>query len=105
MKYLFLFLRLISVCCRFKKISIKFEGKIFTVEYHFNDLVNSNYSDSERRIIWCSKYLNIPDEKFTKAEKKLIENYVEESTRKPIVYTEELEHSSIFEDEEDDNEE
>ena len=77
-------------------ITIKFEGRIFTVEYHFNDLVNS---------IWCSKYLNIPEEKFSKAERKLIENYVEESTRKPIVYTEELEHSSIFEDVEDDDEE
>ena len=86
-------------------ITIKFEGRIFTVEYHFNDLVNSNYSDSERRIIWCSKYLNIPEEKFSKAERKLIESYVEESKRKHIVYTEELENSSIFEDEEDDEEE
>jgi len=71
-------------------ITIKIEENIFTIEYHFNNLVDSKYNDEERRLVWCNKYLQIPTESLTEQEAKLIDNYVEESRRKPVIYSEAL---------------
>ena len=59
----------------------------FKVEYDYEDLLKSNYSNYERHIIWRYKYLRITEEQLTKEEKQIISRYlngVKMLTRKEI---------------------
>lgn len=59
-------------------ITISIENVEFLVEYNYDDLKNSVYSSDDRRIVWQYKYLNYPIEKLSKAEKEMLQNYLEE---------------------------
>lgn len=59
-------------------ITISIENVEFLVEYNFDDLKNSLYTDEERRIIWKYKYLDYPIEKLNKQEKSALKRYLEE---------------------------
>lgn len=48
----------------------------FKVEYDYEDLLKSNYSNYERHIIWRYKYLRITEEQLTKEEKQIISRYL-----------------------------
>ena len=50
----------------------------FEVEFHYENLTNSNYSNTERHIIWKYKYLDLPIESFNKKERNLIQRYLNE---------------------------
>ena len=60
-------------------LTIRIEGLKFEIEYNYEDLTLSKYSSMDRHIIW--KYLNLklPEEAFTRNEKKLIKNYINEN--------------------------
>ena len=60
---------------------------MFTVEYNFNDLTRSLYTDEQRHIYWEYKYLHTPIDSMNKKEQNLIKYYQEEG-EKPLVYTE-----------------
>ncbi len=48
----------------------------FQIEYNYEDLQKSPYTNEERHIIWQYKYLDYPMEKLSKKERKVIENYL-----------------------------
>ena len=47
-------------------ITIRIEGLKFQIEYNYEELKNSNFSNMDRHIIWKYKNLGLPDESFTK---------------------------------------
>lgn len=59
-------------------VTIKLEKLKFEVEFHYENLTNSNYSNTERHIIWKYKYLDLPIESFNKKERNLIQRYLNE---------------------------
>ena len=71
-------------------VTIVVDKKFFKAEYHFDNLINSRYSDDERHIIWCYKYLNTPIERKNKKEQNLILSYRENSNMRPIIFAEEI---------------
>ena len=75
---------------RWTNITISMENNFFTIEYHYNDLNHSRYTDSERRTGWCYKYLKMPIESFSFRDRLLIEGYQEEGNIKPYIYSEKL---------------
>ena len=60
-------------------LTIRIEGLKFEIEYNYEDLISSKYSNIDRHIIW--KYLNLklPLEYFTRSEKKLINDYINQN--------------------------
>lgn len=83
-------------------ITISIENVEFLAEYNCDDLVLSNYSSEDRMAIWQHKYLQYPIEKFSKNQRMMIENYLEEEERglhKNKTYTETFyqqhEHNNI----------
>ncbi len=75
---------------KWTNITIVMDNTTFTIEYHYNDLINSKYSDEQRRIIWTYKYLGIPLESLNLTNRLLIEGYKEESKIKPVVHSQKL---------------
>ena len=73
---------------KWTNLTIMVEENLFTIEYHFNDLIHSKYNDEQRRMIWCYKYLRIPLESMNLNDRMMVENYKEESNIKPLIYTE-----------------
>lgn len=72
---------------KWTNITISIANCLFTVEYNFNDLTHSLYTDEQRHIYWEYKYLHKPMESMNKKEQNLIRYYQEEG-EKPITYTE-----------------
>ena len=60
-------------------ITIRLVGLKFEIEFNYENLTYSKYSSTERHIIWKYKNLGIPLETFNKKERKLIQNYLDES--------------------------
>ncbi len=60
-------------------ITIKLVNLKFEIEFHYDDLSLSKYSNVERHIIWKYKYLDIPIDSFCRKDKKLIERYLIEN--------------------------
>lgn len=60
-------------------ITIKIEKLKFEVEFNYEELTASKYSGEERHIIWKYNNLGIPLESFNKKERKLIQEYLNES--------------------------
>lgn len=60
-------------------ITIRIEGLKFEIEYSYEKLSNTKYSNTDRHIIWKYINLGLPEEAYTTKEKKLIRNYVNES--------------------------
>ena len=75
---------------RWTNLTISIKENTFTVEFRYNDILNSTYSDEQRRIIWCYKYLHIPLESLSLTDRALVETYNEKTEIKPTVYTEPL---------------
>lgn len=59
-------------------ITIKLVGLKFQIDFHYEDLTYSKYSNIERHIIWKYENLDIPLESFNRKERKLISNYLNE---------------------------
>ncbi|MDO5557767.1 MAG: DUF600 family protein [Clostridia bacterium] len=59
-------------------ITIKIENNKFIVEYFYNNLSESRYTEKERHLIWKYKNLNYPLEKFNKRERKALMQYLKE---------------------------
>ena len=72
---------------KWTNLTISIVNCLFTVEYHFNDLIHSLYTDEQRHIYWEYKYLHTPIESMNRKEQNLIRYYQEEGER-PFVYTE-----------------
>jgi len=60
-------------------ITIRLIGLKFEIEYNYEDLSYSQYSNIERHIIWKYNNLNLPLESFNRKERKLISNYIQNS--------------------------
>lgn len=75
---------------KWTNITLSIVNNIFSIEYHYNNLEHSMYTDEERHIVWNHKYLKTPIDSFNEKEKQLIESYEEESSIKPTIYTEGL---------------
>ena len=59
-------------------ITIKLIGLKFEIEFNYENLTYSKYSGTERHIIWKYQNLDLPIESFTRKERKLIEEYMNE---------------------------
>lgn len=59
-------------------ITISIENLKFTVEYNYDDLVNSKYTSEDRHLIWRYKYLKVPLSSYSKKERKMVEKYLSE---------------------------
>ena len=75
---------------KWTNITIVMDNTTFTIEYHYNDLINSRYNDEQRRIVWTYKYLNIPLESLNFQNRLLVEGYKEEGKIKPVIHSEKL---------------
>ena len=51
------------------------DGTQFKIEYDYEDLSKSKFSNYERHIIWRYNYLGIKEEQLNKKERKIIERY------------------------------
>ena len=51
----------------------------FNVEYNYDDLNDSKFNSYERHIIFRYKYLDYPESSYTKAERKVIQEYLQEA--------------------------
>ena len=60
-------------------LTIRIEGLKFQIEYNYEDLSKSNYSNIDRHIVWKYNNLKLPIESFTKKEKELIKKYINET--------------------------
>lgn len=63
----------------------------FDVEYNYEDLNDSKFNSYERHIIFRYKYLDFPYTSYTKKEKRVIEEYLQEcryNKEKIKIYTE-----------------
>lgn len=70
-------------------LTIKIEDFKFVVEYNYEDLLHSEYSNSDRHVIWVYENLNKPLESFSKAERNIINRYLSENHNvKKEIYTE-----------------
>ena len=57
-------------------LTISIADSKFHVEYDYENLEKSPYSSYDRHIIWQYKYLNLPIEKLTKKDRKMLETYL-----------------------------
>ena len=48
----------------------------FTVEYGYENLINSKYNSYERHLIWRYEYLNIPLTSYSKKDRIMLEEYL-----------------------------
>ena len=70
-------------------ITISIENLNFSIEYSYEDLSKSPYSNYERHIIWRYKYLQTDIHSYNKKERILIEKYLnEEKTEKKDIHNE-----------------
>ena len=60
-------------------LTIKIENFKFFVEYYYDDLTMSPYSNYERHILWRYKYLKEDSNTYNKKEKELIQKYLQEN--------------------------
>lgn len=56
-------------------LTLSIEGAKFKVEYDFEDLSKSEFSNYERHIIWRYKYLKLGIEKLSRQQKDIINRY------------------------------
>ena len=72
-------------------LTITIENFKFNVEYAYEDLTASKYTSYDRHIIWKCKNLNLPLERLTKKDRKMVEEYFLEQEiekQKTKLYTE-----------------
>lgn len=76
-------------------VTIIVEKNLFTIEFHYENLRSSKYSDEQRHIIWCYKYLDIPIDSLGKKEQNLVKYYKGETNIKPTIFIEELKNLEL----------
>lgn len=59
-------------------ITISIENMKFHVEYDYENLEKSNYSNYDRHIIWQYKYLDLSMDRLSKKDRKMLEGYLAE---------------------------
>lgn len=57
-------------------LTISIANLKFNIEYDYEDLNTSKYTNEERHIIWNYKYLGFPIERLSKKDRKMLENYL-----------------------------
>ena len=57
-------------------LTISIEQTKFIAEFRYENLINSRYDNNDRHVIWRYKYLNEPVEKFTRKDRKMIQEYL-----------------------------
>lgn len=57
-------------------LTISIENLKFYVEYNYDNLETSNYSNEDRHIIWQYKYLDLPIERFSSKDRRMLEQYL-----------------------------
>lgn len=57
-------------------LTISIANLKFNIEYDYEDLNMSKYTNEERHIIWNYKYLDFPIERLSKKDRKMLENYL-----------------------------
>ena len=57
-------------------LTISIENLKFHVEYNYEDLERSSYSNYDRHIIWQYKYLDLSVERLSKKDRKMLETYL-----------------------------
>lgn len=72
---------------KWTNITILYKDGYFTIEFHYNDLMHTRYTDDQRRIVWTHKYLNIPLESLDVKDQALIKSYKEETNLQPTILT------------------
>lgn len=60
-------------------LTIRIEGLKFEIEYNYENLTMLNYSNIDRHIIWKYNNLELPEEAFTRKERKIIKKYINET--------------------------
>ena len=60
-------------------VTIRVEGLKFEIEYNYEVLNYNKYSDEERHIIWKYNNLKLPEEAFSRNERKIIRKYINEN--------------------------
>lgn len=74
-------------------LTIIIEGTKYFVEYNYDDLINSEFDNYSRHIIWRYKYLDVPIESYTKKEREIIDRYFdsyEYRTSNTVIYEENI---------------
>lgn len=66
---------------KWSNITISIKDVKFLAELNCENLLSSKYNSENRVLIWQYKYLEYPIEKFTKEQRKIIEEYIEEEER------------------------
>lgn len=72
-------------------LTISIENLKFHVEYNYEDLLSSPYSNYDRHIIWQYKYLGYPIERLSKRDRQMVKQYLLEEkfeNRETKKYTE-----------------
>lgn len=73
---------------KWTNVTISIVNCLFTIEYNYDNILNSKYTDEQRHIYWEYKYLHKPIESLSKKDQELVKYYQEESYMKPYIYTE-----------------
>lgn len=73
---------------KWTNITISIVNCLFSIEYNYNNILNSKYTDEQRHIYWEYKYLHTPIESLSKQNQDLIRYYEDENVIKPYIYTE-----------------
>lgn len=66
----------IEIVSTWTNVTMKIEGIQFKVEYDYEDLNKSKFSNYERHIIWRYNYLGIKEEQLNKKEREILEKYL-----------------------------
>ena len=73
---------------KWSNITISIVNCLFTIEYNYNDIIHSIYSDEERRVFWEYKYLKVPLDSMSKKNQNLVKSFQYEGSVPPFVHTE-----------------
>lgn len=57
-------------------LTISIQDFKFTVEYDYENLINSKYTSYDRHLIWRHQYLGIPLTSYSKKERQMVEYYL-----------------------------
>lgn len=58
-------------------VTISIENFKFNAKYDYTNLQDSNYTSYDRHLIWRYKYLDVPLSSYSKKERKMIEEYLQ----------------------------
>ena len=60
-------------------ITIRIEGLKFEIEYNYDELDSTKFSDIDKHIIWKYNNLKLPDEAYSSQDRKIIRKYINEN--------------------------